>query len=114
MPSTCITSGDTMAEFDVEFITDDESPDFIALADDKGNEDEFLIIGCVEVEGTHYVLAVPVSEETVEEEDADTVYVFAVRREGADEFFEYIVDEDVVTAAFERYDQLYREVSDEE
>ena len=99
-----------MAEFDVEFISDDESPDFIALSDGKGNEDEFLIIGCVEVQNVHYVLAVPVSEETVEEAEEDLVYVFAVRREGEDEFFEYIADEDVVTAAFERYDALYREI----
>ena len=103
-----------MADFDVEFITDDESPDFIALSDDKGNEDEFLIIGCVRVDAVFYVLAVPVSEETVREAEEDLVYVFAVRREGEEEYFEYIVDEDVVTAAFERYDALYREVVGDE
>lgn len=103
-----------MAEFDVEFISDDEAPDFIALSDGKGNEDEFLLIGCVEVEGVHYVLAVPVSEDTVEEAEEDLVYVFAVRRDGEDEYFEYIADEDVVTAAFERYDSLYREVVGDE
>ena len=95
----------------MEFITDDESPDFIALSDGNGNEDEFLIIGCVEVAGTHYVLAVPVSPETVEEEEEDLVYVFAVKRDGEDEYFEYIADEDAITAAFERYDQLYREIA---
>ena len=103
-----------MADFDVEFISDDTDPDFIALSDDKGNEDEFLIIGCVAVDGVHYVLAVPVSPETVEAEDADVVYVFAVRRDGEEEYFEYIADEDKVVAVFERYDELYREVVGDE
>lgn len=103
-----------MAEYDVEFITDDESPDFIALSDNKGHEDEFLIIGCVEVDAVHYVLAVPVSPETVEEAEEDLVYVFAVRHDGDEEYFEYIVDEDVITAAFERYDRLYREIVGDE
>jgi uncharacterized protein YrzB (UPF0473 family) len=98
-----------MAEFDVEFISDDEAPDFIALSDDKGNEDQFLIVGCVKVDSTFYVLAVPVSPETVEDAEEDLVYVFAVRQEGEAEYFEYIRDEDVITAVFERYDALYRE-----
>ena len=102
-----------MAEYDVEFIADDSDPEFIALADDKGNEDQFVIIGCVKVESAFYVMAVPVSAETVETADEDLVYVFAVRREGQDEYFEYIVDEDVITAVFERYEQLYRDVAGE-
>lgn len=99
-----------MAEYDVEFIADDSQPDFIALADDKGNEDQFVIIGCVRVDEVFYVMAVPVSPETVEEAEEDLVYVFAVRREGEEEYFEYIADEDVVTAVFERYDALYNEI----
>ncbi len=102
-----------MAEFDIEYIADDSDPDFIALADEKGNEDQFVIIGCVAVEDVHYVLAVPVSPETVESAEEDLVYVFAVRRDGDEEYFEYIVDEDVVTAAFERYDELFREVEED-
>ena len=103
-----------MAEFDVEYIADDSDPDFIALADDKGNEDQFVIIGCVKVEEAFYVMAAPIGADDTDTADEDLVYVFAVRHEGEDEYFEYIVDEDVVTAVFERYDQLYRDVVGEE
>lgn len=96
-----------MAEFDTEFITDDEQPDFISLTDQEGNEDEFVVIGCVQWEGQYYVLTMPVD---AGEEDEELVFVFGVRQEGEEEYFEYIADEDVVTAVFERYDQLYREL----
>ena len=56
-----------MAEYDVEFIADDSEPDFIALSDEKGHEDEFVIIGCVHCEDAYYVLAMPVSEQTLAE-----------------------------------------------
>ena len=99
-----------MADYDVEFISDDSEPEFIALSDEKGNEDEFVIIGCVRHQDAYYVLAMPVSEQTLAEAEEDVVYVFAVRHDGEEEYFEYIVDEDVLTAVFERYEELYVEV----
>lgn len=98
-----------MAEYDVEFIADDSEPDFIALSDENGHEDEFVIIGCVRHRDAYYVLAMPVSEETIAEAEEDLVYVFAVRRDGEEEYFEYITDEDVLAAVFERYEALYVE-----
>ena len=113
MPSTYTTSGDDMAEYDVEFIGDDSSPDFIALSDDSGHEDEFVVIGCVRHADAYYVLAMPVSEQTMQEAEEDLVYVFAVRHDGEDEYFEYIVDEDTIMAVFDRYEALYDEQTDD-
>lgn len=98
-----------MAEYDVEFLADDSQPDFIALLDGAGNEDEFVVIGCVRHADTYYVLAMPVSEKTVAEAEEDLAYVFAVRRDGEEEYFEYVADEETIIAVFDRYEALFSE-----
>lgn len=98
-----------MADFDSEYVVDDQEPDFIDLTDEDGNTATFVVIGCVAHEGRYYVLSLSVDEEN-EPEGEDVVYVFVVCHDGEDEYLEYVSDEDTLTAVYERYDAMYREI----
>lgn len=92
-------------QYNEEFILDDDNPELVALTDEDGLEDEFVVVACVKVGEQFYALLLPAR--VTEENEDDVAYVFAVRNDGIDSYFEYVDDEDVITAVFERYDALY-------
>ena len=92
-------------KYDQEFILDDDNPEFVTLSDEDGLEDEFVVVACIKVDDQFYAMLLPT--EVADEDEDDVAYVFAVRHDGIDPYFEYVDDEDVISAVFERYDALY-------
>ena len=100
-----VTNMEENFRYDEEFILDDDNPELVALSDEDGLEEEFVVVACVRVSEQFYALLLPARVD--EDTEDDVAYVFAVRHDGIDAYFEYVDDEDVVTQVFERYDALY-------
>lgn len=79
----------------------------IMLADENGDEAEFVIIDTLENEGESYILVVETAY--IDDEDAEYMLLKKVEEEGEDVSYELIEDDD----EFDKIAALFAEKSDE-
>ena len=77
---------------------DDDS--IVTLTDDEGNELDFLLLDVVEYNGNDYLVLLPMEDE---EDEEDNVLILKAERNGEEEVFNGIDDENEVNAVFELF-----------
>lgn len=77
---------------------DDDS--IVTLTDDEGNELDFLLLDVVEYNGNDYLVLLPMEDE---EDEEDNVLILKAERNGEEEVFNGIEDENEVNAVFELF-----------
>lgn len=92
---------------DDEYLYDEED-DIITLTSADGEEIDFVEIAGIAHEGNFYAILQPV--ELLDNMDDDEALVFRVSRnsDGSDKF-EIVLEEDIIDAVFEKYNELLDE-----
>lgn len=85
----------------------DELDNKIILNDEDGNEVEFEFLDVVEVDGTEYVVLLP-----VEEADKGEVAIFRIEGEGEDESYVSLEDEEEAEKVFEAFKEKTKDEFD--
>lgn len=93
---------------DDEYLYDEEDDDIITLTSADGEEIDFVEIAGIAHEGNFYVILQPV--ELLDNMDDDEALVFKVSRnsDGSDKF-EIVLEEEIIDAVFEKYNELLDE-----
>lgn len=79
-----------------------QDEDIITLTDENGNDVEFLLLDVVEYNNDDYMVMIPLDDEEIEDDDEqDEVVILKVIREGDEETYSGVEDEDVLNAVFE-------------
>ena len=77
---------------------DDDS--IITLTDDEGTEVDFLLLDVVEYDEKDYLVLLPLEDE---EDEEDNVLILQAVRNGEEESYVGVEDEDVLNAVFELF-----------
>ena len=77
---------------------DDDS--IITLTDDEGNEVDFLLLDVVEYDEKDYLVLLPLEDE---EDEEDNVLILQAVRNGEEESYVGIEDENVMNAVFDLF-----------
>lgn len=77
---------------------DDDS--IITLTDDEGNEVDFLLLDMVEYDEKDYLVLLPLEDE---EDEEDNVLILQAVRNGEEESYVGIEDENVMNAVFDLF-----------
>ena len=81
-----------------------QDEDIITLTDENGNDVEFLLLDVVEYNNDDYMVMIPLDDEEIEDDDEqDEVVILKVIREGDEETYSGVEDEDVLNAVFGDY-----------
>ena len=76
-----------------------QDEDIITLTDENGNDVEFLLLDVVEYNNDDYMVMIPLDDEEIEDDDEqDEVVILKVIREGDEETYSGVEDEDVLNA----------------
>ena len=76
------------------------------LTDENGNDVEFLLLDVVEYNNDDYMVMIPLDDEEIEDDDEqDEVVILKVIREGDEETYSGVEDEDVLNAVFEIFQE---------
>lgn len=79
-----------------------QDEDIITLTDENGNDVEFLLLDVVEYNNDDYMVMIPLDDEEIEDDDEqDEVVILKVIREGDEETYSGVEDEDVLNVVFE-------------
>lgn len=91
----------------------EERDDIVVLVDENGDEAEFEHIDTIEMNGSDYVILLPLPEEEDDEQDEDEVVILRIEQndEGEDSFVT-IEDEDELNAVFEEFKSRMEEEYD--
>ena len=74
-----------------------QDEDIITLTDENGNDVEFLLLDVVEYNNDDYMVMIPLDDEEIEDDDEqDEVVILKVIREGDEETYSGVEDEDVL------------------
>ena len=74
--------------------------------DENGNDVEFLLLDVVEYNNDDYMVMIPLDDEEIEDDDEqDEVVILKVIREGDEETYSGVEDEDVLNAVFEIFQE---------
>ena len=79
-----------------------QDEDIITLTDENGNDVEFLLLDVVEYNNDDYMVMIPLDDEEIED---DEVVILKVIREGDEETYSGVEDEDVLNAVFEIFQE---------
>ena len=92
---------------------DENEDEYVTLTSADGEEIDFVEIAGIAHEGKFYAILQPV--ELLEGMDDDEALVFEVTRDrdGGDHF-EIVLDDDIISAVFEKYDELLEESLNED
>ena len=83
-----------------------QDEDIITLTDENGNDVEFLLLDVVEYNNDDYMVMIPLDDEEIEDDDEqDEVVILKVIREGDEETYSGVEDEDVLNAVFEIFQE---------
>lgn len=83
-----------------------QDEDIITLTDENGNDVEFLLLDVVEYNNDDYMVMIPLDDEEIEDDDEqDEVVILKVIREGDEETYSGVEDEDVLNAVFELFQE---------
>lgn len=85
----------------------DELDNKIVLNDENGNEVEFEFLDVVELDGTEYVVLLP-----VEEAEKGEVVIFRIEGEGEDESYISLEDEDEAERVFQAFKERTKDEFD--
>ncbi len=85
----------------------DELDNKIILNDEDGNEVEFEFLDVVELDGTEYVVLLP-----VEEAEKGEVVIFRIEGEGEDESYVSLEDEDEAERVFQAFKEKTKDEFD--
>ena len=77
---------------------DDDS--IVTLTDDEGTEVDFLLLDVVEYDGRDFLVLLPMEDE---EDEEDNVLILEAIRNGEEETYVGVEDEDVLNAVFELF-----------
>ena len=78
-----------------------QDEDIITLTDENGNDVEFLLLDVVEYNNDDYMVMIPLDDEEIQDE----VVILKVIREGDEETYSGVEDEDVLNAVFEIFQE---------
>lgn len=92
-----------------------QDEDIITLTDENGNDVDFLLLDVVEYNGDDYMVMVPMDDEEIEDsDDEDEVVILKVIRDGEEETYSGVEDEDVLNAVFEIFQEENANEDDED
>lgn len=91
-----------------------QDEDIITLTDENGNDVDFLLLDVVEYKGDDYMVMVPLDDEEMEDDDEDGVVILKVIRDGEEETYSGVEDEDVLNAVFEIFQEENANEDDED
>lgn len=92
-----------------------QDEDIITLTDENGNDVDFLLLDVVEYNGDDYMVMVPLEDEELEDNDEeDEVVILKVIRDGEEETYSGVEDEDVLNAVFEIFQEENANEDDED
>lgn len=91
-----------------------QDEDIITLTDENGNNVDFLLLDVVEYKGDDYMVMVPLDDEEMEDDDEDEVVILKVIRDGEEETYSGVEDEDVLNAVFEIFQEENANEDDED
>lgn len=91
-----------------------QDENYITLTDDDGKEVEFYLLDIVEYKDEDYMVMIPMDDEDMEEDDEeDEVVILKVVRDGDEETYEGVEDEEILDAVFELFQQQNAEEDEE-
>jgi uncharacterized protein YrzB (UPF0473 family) len=90
-------------------LDDEEVFDVIVLNDDEGNENEFMHLATLEVEGSTYFVLLPVEETEDDEEEAEAIILKLGKDENGEDMLMDIEDDE----EWEKVADAWEEMEDE-
>ncbi|AFV01436.1 MAG: DUF1292 domain-containing protein [Dehalobacter sp. 4CP] len=90
-------------------LDDEEVFDVIVLNDDEGNENEFMHLATLEVEGSTYFVLLPVEETEEDEEEAEAIILKLGKDENGEDMLMDIEDDE----EWEKVADAWEEMEDE-
>lgn len=84
-----------------------QDENYITLTDDDGKEVEFYLLDIVEYKDDDYMVMIPMDddEDMEEDDEEDEVVILKVIRDGEEETYEGVEDEEILDAVFDLFQQ---------
>lgn len=91
----------------------DERDDTVVLVDENGEEVEFEHLDTIEMNGSEYVILLPMEEEANEEDDVDEVVILKIEHTGeGEDSFVSVEDEEELNTVFDEFKRRMEEEYD--
>ena len=98
------------AETEGNAMSEDQENNIIELVDENGETVQFEHLATLEHEGEYYIALMVLDDEHHQEDDEGEVVIMKIAKdEGGEECYEYVEDEDLQEAVFEKFLQLMQE-----
>ncbi len=85
---------------------DFDEDNFITLTDEDGNEVDFLLLDVFEVEGSDYMVLIPLTDESEDEEEDELFFLRAEKTEEG-EIYSSIEDEETLKKVSDAYEVFF-------
>lgn len=91
-------------------MSENQETNIIELVDENGETVQFEHLATLEHEGEYYIALMVLDEDHHQEDDEGEVVIMKIAKdEGGEECYEYVEDEDLQEAVFEKFLQLMQE-----